>query len=323
MTDFDEFETKLKDISDLDLDEKDMVKQLEKQINRRIRNICLKTIGVLLFLAGFLYLVINPIMNYGYLNPQKLENNDKGFTKYLRAYFETMRPYAEVVSVEIDKQGFGKYTVNLDMQNHIGKTMIGLPNVTMEIDKGKASVITDVKSMTTALIGRFESNWVKKDEFLKDLEELPDSSVVYLSIGVNTPIPLSELRKEDIQLDWIEFYNNVSQYQGGLSLNLCTLYEDTDERKKLSDKELKEIFLQNLDLLMTQPVLFQSLGIYSGSLQFFTLDEIKKTRESIDSQEELTIKNYCFSGKKQEVIEYLKKTDVYSIHVDDIQLTIW
>ena len=108
-------------------------KRLEKAIDKRIRKICLKTIAVVLVVLAVVFLGISPLMYLICPSPRHpSRSSDLSLDAYLSAYYETVRPYAEVVPVAtrtggdedaarriykscVDYRGFGCYTMKLDV----------------------------------------------------------------------------------------------------------------------------------------------------------------------------------------------------------------
>ena len=49
---------------------------------------------------------------------------------------------------------------------------------------------------------------------------------------------------------------------------------------------------------------------------------MKELLDQTREQAVLTTKNYCISGKKQEILDYLNTIDYTSVMVDDVRLSI-
>jgi hypothetical protein len=122
-----------------------------------------------------IFLMISPLMNMAYTNPKKLnKEGDQKVLSSLRAYFEVMYPYNEVASLQIEKFGFSRYMLNIQIIDHTGPIKIGSPNVKIEMFKGNSKVKEDINDMTTILMGRFEVEDSTRIE--KELEKLPESA---------------------------------------------------------------------------------------------------------------------------------------------------
>ena len=53
-----------------------------------------------------------------------------------------------------------------------------------------------------------------------------------------------------------------------------------------------------------------------------TVEPIKNLLDQTAKQAVLTTKNYCISGKKQEILDYLNTVDYTSVMVDRVRLSI-
>ena len=95
----------------------------------------------------------------------------------------------------------------------------------------------------------------------------------------------------------------------------------------MTDEELKQEYLGNLEYLLSQPQLLNALGLRMGSKgQYYvyptTVEPVKELLDQTREQAVLTTKNYCISGKKQEILDYLTTIDYTSVMVDDVRLSI-
>lgn len=60
----------------------------------------------------------------------------------------------------------------------------------------------------------------------------------------------------------------------------------------------------------------QNKYVFSGQGKESTLRECYEDAKQLDV---LKAKNYCISGKRDEIVEYLEKTDISSILVDEVK----
>ena len=78
--------------------ERDFERRLEKAIDRRIRSICLKTIAVVAAVCTVVFLVVSPVVGLFFPSPQRVGGmSSASLEEYLGAYYETTRPYVELV----------------------------------------------------------------------------------------------------------------------------------------------------------------------------------------------------------------------------------
>jgi len=151
---------------------------------------------------------------------------------------------------------------------------------------------------------------------------LPESAVIYLSLGEIDPRPVAEIRKENITLEWLQVNQPNSEFQGGISMNLMTLYKDTDDRRSVTEDELKKVYISNLQELLDTEYIWQDLGLSSGNTIYHNPKEvIQNCLNDAEKISVLTTKNYCVSGSKDQIVNYLKNAKIKSIYVDKIRLS--
>jgi hypothetical protein len=316
-----ELDKKLQGLMDEMPESRDLAADVEKIINKKIKKIVFRTILAILGVLAAVFLMISPLMNMAYTNPEKLNKEpDQKVLSSLRAYFEVMYPYNEVASLQIEKEGFSRYMLNMQIIDHTGPVKIGMPNVKIEMSRGNLKVKEDINDMVTKLIGRFEVE--DSRDIKKELEKLPESAVIYLSLGEINPRPVAEIRKEKITLEWLQVNQPNSEFQGGISTNLNCLFKDADDRRGMTEEELKKVYISNLKELLSTDYIWRDLGLTSGSRVFnFSKEVLQNCLKDAEKISALTTKNYCISGSKEQILNYLKNTNIKSIYVDKIRLS--
>jgi hypothetical protein len=100
------------------------------------------------------------------------------------------------------------------------------------------------------------------------------------------------------------------------------MYKDTDDRRGMTEEELKKVYISNLKELLNTEYIWKDLALSSGSTVFYksreVLENCLKDAEKISV---LTTKNYCISGSKDQILNYLKNTNIKSVLVDKIRLS--
>jgi hypothetical protein len=302
-------------------EDKDLASDIEKIINKKIRKVVFRTTLAILSVLAALFLMISPLMNIGYTNPEKLNKEpERKVTSSFRAYFEVMYPYNEVASVQIEKEGFSRYMLNMQIIDHTGPIRIGRPNVKIEMFRGNLKLREDINDMVVKLMGRFEVE--ESSRIKEEVEKLPESAMIYLSIGEINPRPVSEIRKEKITLEWLQVNQPNSEFQGGISLNLSCLFKDTDDRRGMTEEELKKIYISNLQELINTEYIWKNFELSSGNTIFSNSKEVlQNCLKDAEKISVLTTKNYCISGPKAQILNYLKNTNIKSVYVDKIRLS--
>ena len=309
--DFDEIAGGLVDLpEEIFLEDRELEMRIEKQINRRITKICLRTLLFVSAMAAVLILIINPLMKMNFLDPRPMFSKGEAdyeneFTDYFGVYIETSQPWTEVYSAECEDHGFGKYIIDLNIFDTKGPVYIGAtPNVKMTVERGKIET-EDPEHLLTIIGNRFTPPPGGKEDLdgiIRDIRELPDSTVLSLAVGVKKDLPVTELLKTDIFVDWVEIYNEKSGIQGGMAVSKAVLHDSDKNRREMDDAELKREYLNNLDFLLSKPEWLEALGIRMGSndgyTRFFKSTEpVEELRKYTEEQEILTTRHYCISGK--------------------------
>lgn len=341
MKDFDELAAGLGELPELDfMDDRGLEKRIERQINRRITKICLRTLLAVAFAAAVLLLIISPVLKRCCLDPRPLffssgsgdvAGYENEFTRYMRTYYETAQPYLTVDKAELKDRGFGCYTILMSVLDSSRPITIGLPpNVTMSIDWGKIKT-SDPQHLTGITLRRFGDGLMSgedKADLRQEMEALPDSSILYLSLALRKARTVGEVISAPIDVNWVEVYNEAGKIQGGLTIRKCIMGEGERERAGMTDEELKQEYLSNLQHLLAQPQLLNALGqrMMGNGGRFYSYptaaEPVAELLAQMEAQDVLTTKNYCISGKKQEILDYLDTIDYVSVRVDQVRLSI-
>ncbi len=152
--------------------------------------------------------MISPAMDRAYLNPKKLEK-DGTFQSVLRDYYEITRPYIELGTINIEKKGFARYNLGMEAHDNTEKINVGLETVWVDVLLGKYKNWNDPQMLLVTKLGAFEYPTSKEDidNLTKELEKLPESAKISLAISETKVRDVEELRKEKVNLDWIEVYH--------------------------------------------------------------------------------------------------------------------
>ncbi len=303
----------------------DLEKRINKSINRRIRKIIITTVSATLIVLLLIFAIISPAMNCLYLNPYKLNKEpDKIYTNVLRDYWEVSKPYTEIMDMEVTPKGFADYEISVQVTDGKSEVHVGIPNAGFHVKRGKyADMIESNQLYFTHIFGRFEQSYSNKEEIVEQIEELPESAIVYLTVSDSRIKTLSELRSLPVQVDWMQVYQPKAEFQGGLQLsNRMVCMEEADEREVLSEEELKKVYLSNLKNLLDYPEIWRDLGLCDGITAW--TDEVsilEKTYQDAQNLKTLESKNYCVSGKKDNILTYLQNLEEQSIFVEDVRFT--
>lgn len=326
MKDWNEIEQEMKELAADVPEQNDLEKQIDASINKRIRRIAVQTVAGVLVAVVVLFCMISPLMNMGYLNPAKLNQEPENeLFLTLRDYYETTRPYAEVVGVDVEKEGFARYGLALQVSNHREPVRFGMKNVWVDLVCGEYRNWVDPNQRLVYTMNRFEmeSGEAGKLELLTSVRELPESAHLYLSIGEQSAKSLEVLRKEAVTLEWVQVYQPDSEFQGGLNMQMQALVRENDDRAEMTEAELKEVYLSHLENLIAHSEVWSPLELPSGNTLFVsdTVRLLKECYEDAKNLKTTEAKNYCISGNRDEILAYLEKLDGASIYVDAVKLS--
>ena len=296
---------------------------LEKLIRHRVRSICLKTLLAVVICAALVFGLINPLAKLTAFNPIPMEEDDGGFTQYLNAYYGTMQPYVRLTGTDITDTGFGTYDAALhvvgleNLKVHVG----GYTDVRLTIRQGEAEVTSDPTGKLTKYLGRFDSDLIDRTGLLAELEKLPSSAYLRLSVGTDTPRTLEELRALPAEVVWAQVYDPDVEYQGGVNLAPPTLSGDETDPRDLNGPEMAQYYADNLELLLTQPKLLTSLGIFSNFRVYYVTSVVEEALASAREMEDFRSRNFCVQGSRDEILAFIDQAEPAFLHVDHIFLT--
>lgn len=307
--------------------QEDLEKKIQRSISKRIKRTAAITSLAVLLAAATLFLCISPLMNLMFWNPAAPAEGEQQLAfSVLRDYWEVTEPYVDLLSLEVTKNGFGCYDLALQVVNHREPMAVGKLNLWMELNRGKYENRQDPEGYFTHHMDRF-TNGVgeeKKGELIESLQELPASALVYLSVADAKARDIEDLRRETLRLYWIQVYQPNVQFQGGLSLLLSGAYTQEDVRQNLDATQLLQVYCANLENLLEHREIWEQLMLTDGNYIYGAESGVlQETYADAKKLTSLTCKNYCVSGTRDEVIEYLRRTEVTSVWVDEVRLSKW
>ena len=337
--------------------ERDFERRLEKAIDRRIRNICLKTFAVAAAVCMVVFLIVSPAVGVFFPTPQHVGGmGSASLEEYLGAYYETTRPDVELVPANdqqrrawTQNRGFGCYTVGLnvlDGKQYWART--GESNVQVTLDRGRFAVKNDPERVRVRGWNAF--NYRDSVEGVRaDLEGLPRTSYGYISVRANAPVSIETLRESGLDVNWIEVYSDVEsvadqafRWRGGLNTRTRTSENGDDWRQDMSSDELRQRYLNNLETLLSAPRLLRQLsfdvetdgvpddlsldgGVSSGGWYAFSGDAVKEAiRANCDAVAAQTgpllTERYCVSGSRDALLAYLDTADIRCVGIDNVHI---
>lgn len=306
---------------------------IQKAVNKRIRLIVLKTIGILACIAALLILVMNPLMNITNIDPYKLNQSENGtgrLYKMLDAWIETQYPYCELDYINVERKGFGNYEMEahiIDLKEavRIGQT----PNIRFTMSRGHLQI--DMNTSPVLVLAQDFSRTDAERSIEKDREaisQLPDSAWVIAAVSEEEPQPVSELRKagsDSFSADWAEIYVPEGSLNLGINLRHVIANDPEGIREDLNGKELKQLYLNRLELLLTEENLFTSaFGLYTPSSDGVIVysasaadDLVRRLMEEVQKSEELFSQYYYVSASKDSLLKWIDSHALRSVKIID------
>lgn len=313
-------------------------KKIQKMIDRRMRRNALKVIGIVVLIAVVIFLGLSPLINLFQTNPAKAnKGTNSTLVKTLRAYYETTHPYMEVADIIVTKNGFGCYTLNIDVIDHREYIAIksGDPqNTIAKMKLGKLTITSDPQGRSTPILGAFGDNnekyWTSKDkeEVLSEISKLPDSAHLYVSVQSKSLVDVSKLlalRNNGFNIEWLQIYQKNSRWQPGVSANVVANLEGKDAtgREGISAKYLRLIYIDNLQTMYDHQKLYAGFQLYSGD-QIYEQGSgvLKEALDAAKKNAKFQTSDYCISGTKAEVLKYLNEGNFSYINVDKVRYSM-
>ncbi|MCI9595793.1 MAG: hypothetical protein HFE75_00560 [Firmicutes bacterium] len=316
---------------DLDFDQR-----LEKMIARKMRKIAIRTAVIVVLIIAVIFLGISPMMNLCYSNPIQMnvvdENKENDLCSVLDAYYQTTSPYVGIWGAEVKREGFSRYTLNLNLTN-CGKSA----EATLEMKRGRLSIINDSSQCMGVILGRFYEEDTHDSlaeeqngkELVEEMKKLPESAYLYLALSDKKPRDVSALldqTNDDLELQWIQVYQPENEFQAGIGTCPGIIGPDRGfTPEELTAERLKEEYLKNLKLLKDNQDVWKGLELYSENSVWSESENDQLLQQAISAAEKsqtFQTKNYCISGTKKEVLAFLEKGAYHRIYVDDVMFSI-
>lgn len=300
---------------------KDLEMRIIRSINKRIRKIVVRSLLVIISTVLAAVVMINPLLDSLYLNPYQLDQKpERTMLNVLRDYYETTYPYRELFSLSVERKGFGRYKLSMEIGDLTEPVRIDGPNVWCDMNWGvyENVIFADVTLAHSA--GRFVNDFVSQEEMLQKISELPQSAKIYLSVSDTEPKTVEELRNLPVTPQWMQVYQPNTDFNGGISLRMVTLYADDDNRDEMTAEELLETYLQNLENLVEHSDIWEQMLLYDGRNQVYSAERLQDTWEDAKTLQFLTSKNYCVFGQRDEVIRFLQDNTLNVVTVENVRL---
>lgn len=310
---------------------------IARNMRRLLWNMVLKTLCVVVVLAGLLVFLLNPLMNA--LNPDPLRMNEKQYGKdgeivsesllyqMLNGWIEAQYPYSMLDYVNVEKQGFGRYEIEAHV--HDLKQMLvagGDMNYRCQVSSGNLKIVMNTADNLRAYSFSREEGDDSVLHDIEDIAKLPESAWVYVAVSAKDPqeiMVLQEHENEELSIDWAEVYDSIGE--AGFGINL----RRKEQGLETEAANLKKQYLEELELIASTDNLWtNSLGIGKpsgkGYVYFSPMgarEDLQKTIQAIEAMESLKTQYYFISGARDAVLDYIQGQELRSAKI--IHVALW
>lgn len=299
----------------------DLEGKIIRSINKRIRKSVMCSLALVAAVVLAAVLIINPLLNAMYLNPYELNQKpEQTMLHVLRDYYETTHPYRELISLEVEKKGFARYELGMQIVDLTQPVHIGGPNVWCDMNYGVYENMVASDVLITHYANRFSENWESQEDMIQKIRELPQSAKIYLSVSDTEPKTVEALRSLPVTVNWMQVYQPNVDFNGGIALEMVTLYTDDDDREDKAAQQLLEIYLGNLENLLDHSAVWSQMQLCDGRNTVYTDQVLADTLEDAKTLTSLTSKNYCVYGQRDDVLRFLQENTLEVVHVETVRL---
>lgn len=172
------------------------------------------------------------------------------------------------------------------------------------------------------MMGRFEEPHIETvDEIREELSELPESSILYCTLLLPEAVLPETLARDGIEVLWIRVEHGAERGQEvGMSLE-CYTWPQKD-RRQMTGAELKEEFLAELTILLSDPAFLESWGI-NGAVYGDPAGALQEVRDAAAELDAVRTSGICVSGKKEDILAYINEVGAVGVGVDYVRTSRW
>ena len=315
--------------------------ELDALITHRVNRLLL-TISIKVFIIGvaiiaMIVFLLNPVMNAFNPNPYQMNQDiqydeegncigDSTLFQMLDAWIESQYPYCGLDYVNVEKKGFGRYTINVhvyDLKKPITNAQV---NLQYDMTQGNLKEVMN----TVDYVSRYSfarnttENTMTEDK--ETIGQFPASSWLCIAITekeLEEVTNLTHYENNDLRIDWVEVYDGN---ETGLGLNLKHIRKDASNMDTIP---LKQQYINKLSLLASlENDWMTALGISmpqdQGMLVIFPMEarrHINEVKETIEKVDTLQTKYYYISGTKESILEFLEEKDLRSAKI--VNAALW
>lgn len=343
--------------------DEDFGKAIEKAVNKRIKQIVFKTLAVVIGIILVITLCINPVMSIAFPNAEKMNEIPGGdggdrvekteLEKLISAYYEVSTPYTGIYTLTVENKGFSRYDISLYIQTPLVDNSGVYNDATLTMKFGRLEVKEDPYHLVNPFFGpyawyddnladqddEYEATSARSrvDELIAEIEALPESAYLYLTVKDFDVCDVDELREKMIgsmESTWVvvendcEYEGGGTKYSAGLSISARgPVYGSEDMRDNLSAEELVKPYVENLKTLREHSKLFndsRSLKLtLNNTIYENTANILDAMIEDAEDMEKIETYRYAIEGEKNDIIEYLQKENIAYAQVEHVEYSLF
>ncbi len=345
----------------LDDEKVNINKKIKKSIHKKIYSriiifAVIVSLAIVAVIKGYAY-----ISQQIYYNPFNEENlivekqgqisSDATFQIVLQTWCEIFSPgYGYYPSHNIQSLGFGNYELKAKFQNLFDHLYIdGSYNASIIINQSKMTIedFNNEHYLSRVSYEFLNPSLSKKDTYgkdlfkisdwtLKEIEKLPESSLLNVSISFEKPYSLEKT------IDFMKQYNQVvflwmatdlwdkndSSIANGISLFKISMYDFNEQAKKeypyfyienkdsLTPDILQQYYLSNIKMILDHE---KEFNMISQTTHFMNYDSLKETYKR--AQNGFNIAGLRIVINKNDLLKMIKKDNIQYIYIDDVKLS--
>lgn len=336
-------------------------KKIREKIKKGIRKQIYTRIVIVLAAAALILtggaFGLSALLNASCYNPRKVTpaiQEDGGYYDF-HILMETFLGlyYPDIIYVPVTEQctanGFGSYDVGVKIQSFFDPLAIdGYNNVTFHIDRSNLNIESTEKYVLTIWANEFldkerlSQGWGYYDfemasvsqELISEIEELPDSCTLKVSISFGDPLSLEDAiafmdRYDHSAFHWLAINMNGST-PDGIALYNAAGYNLTEETKEnypnlyldndFTADDLRQAYLSRLKLLLDHKDFMGLLtSCYNTTM---TIPHIQDQYEEVEKNE-ITAIGVRASVKKQDLLDMIEQDEIPYVIIHDVKLSSW
>lgn len=282
----------------------------------------------------------NSFVDITSLYPEE-ELDDSGFNILMQTFISMYYPGYHYLGGQYTQSG-DLYEMSGQLHNSFNRLYVGGSNCTWTIQKSKLTFDAGSDDNLNRIANEYHANDFQEDydilkltsETLQDIKNLPDSSILEVSISfpkIKNAQEISDFIKKynDSNFSWIALKNENKQVADGMSLYDPGRYVLTTEAQKkypqfyldgntYSANQLLQNYKSKLALLLDSKDFLSLISTYNRDANYVAIQE-RKQRVDTNGIEATGIKGYI---EKNQLLKIIENEKIEHLFIKDVKLSI-